>query len=56
VDRKRKKMVTLRLSISIATLVGFLTVASQAMEFRLEHENGSNVIVADGEIIAGDPG
>jgi uncharacterized protein YecT (DUF1311 family) len=56
VDGKRKKMVTLRRSISIVTLVGFLTVASQAMEFHLEHENGSNVIVADGEIIAGDPG
>jgi len=49
-------MLTLRLLIWIATFVGFLTVASQAMEFRLEDESGSNVIVADGEIIAGDPG
>jgi uncharacterized protein YecT (DUF1311 family) len=47
-------MLTSRLLALIVAFIGFLTVASKAMKFRLEDENGSKVIVAEGEIIAGD--
>jgi uncharacterized protein YecT (DUF1311 family) len=45
-----------RLLILMVTLGGLLTGTGKAMEFRLEDENGGNVILANGEIVPGDPG
>jgi uncharacterized protein YecT (DUF1311 family) len=49
-------MLIVRLSILTAALLGCATASSNAMEFRIQNEGGSKVILADGEIVAGDPG